>query len=130
MIALVISSLFVVSCKKPGGGDIPAPVAADNGTTTTWTPKGSEKPIVTTKDIKNGDVGVNYNIVPNDPACPGGTWTVTLNAPANAQYSLGYSATKGYVNFTPLTKGTYTITITHKCPCAADVVIVVTITVS
>ena len=131
MIALVISSLFVVSCKKPGIGDIPAP-PADNGTTTTWTPKGSEKPIVTSSDIKNGDVGVAYNIVPKVAVCGTcpGTWSLKVDAPVNAQYAAVYSAKNGSVAFTPLTAGTYTLTLTYKSACAPDLVIVIHITVS
>ncbi len=130
LIALVMLSLFTVSCEKPKKGDIPPP-PAPNGATTTWTPKGGAKPIINTSDIKNGDVGVMYSIVPDKPACVGGTWSLTIVGPPNAQYGAVQNTKKGGdVNFTPLTPGTYTLTLTYKCPCFPDLVIIVKITVS
>ena len=127
-IALVMLSVLTFSCGKPKKGDVPPP---ENGATTTWTPKDGQKPIVTKSDIKNGDVGVMYSIVPAKPVCVGGTWSLTIVAPPNAQYGAVQNTKKGGdVNFTPLTPGTYKLTLTYKCPCFPDVVIVVTITVS
>ena len=135
-IALVLFSMFAISCNKKGG--LPEnnnPVPADKGieNTTTWTPKGSNTPIVTKGDIKNGDVGVPYKLEPKlskDLEGCEGTWNVTVEGPANAQYAAPFSAKKGYVTFTPLTAGTYKIKLTYTCPCGTSIAITITITVS
>ena len=130
-LALVMLSLLTVSCGKPKKGEIPAP-PPENGAITTWTPKGSDKPKTTKSDIKYGDVGVSYAIIPNMPvcaACPG-TWSLVIVGPKNEQHVAVFSAKNGSVGFTPLTPGTYTLTLTYKCACAPDLVIVVTIVVA
>ena len=96
-IALVMLSLLTFSCGKPKKGDVPPP---ENGATTTWTPKGNQKPIVTKSDIKNGDVGIVYSIVPAKPACVGGIWSLSIDAPPNAHYGAFQNTKKGGdVNF-------------------------------
>jgi hypothetical protein len=128
-IAVAILSLFVVSCKK-ADVDEPAP-APSISATTTWTPKGSETPIVNNGDVKNGDIGVAYRIDPIvTDVCEGGTWSLTVDAPPNAQYAAPYSAKNGYVTFTPLTAGTYKLTLTYTSPCGIVISITITITVS
>ena len=131
--AVVILSLFAVSCKKADIALDNIPAANALETSVTWVPKGSTTPITTSGDIKNGDVGVPYKINPTlsgDFAKCGGTWSLTVDAPPNAQYAAPFSAAKGYVTFTPLTAGTYKLKLTYKCPCGTSISITITITVS
>ena len=130
-IALVMLIVSLISCKKDPVVPSPVVTVAPIEAPVTWTPKGSEKPIVTKADIKNGDVNVPYSIEPKvaNP-CVNGTWEVKLEAPAGSQYALVYSAKTGKASFTPLTKGTYKLTFIYKCPGSPDISITVTITAS
>ena len=131
-IALVMLSTSLISCKKDPVVPPPVVEVAMINTSTSWTPKGSETPIVNSGDIKNGDVNVQYYVTPTltGPVCASGTWEVTVEAPAGAQYALVYSAKTGKSTFTPLTKGTYKLKFTYKCPGCTDITITITITVS
>jgi hypothetical protein len=89
-----------------------------------------EKKMTGFKDVKNGDKGTIYRLDPELTNCDcGGTWTYTVNAPANAQYVSSINKF-GNVTLTPVTAGTYTVTITYTCPCGAVVTKSITITVS
>ena len=126
-------SASLISCKKDQvePAQAPVPVTSIN-ILTSWTPKGSETPIVNSGDIKNGDVNVAYNVTPTltGPVCASGTWVVTVEAPKDAQYVLTYSGKTGKATFTALTKGTYKLIFTYKCPGCTDITITITITVS
>lgn len=134
VLALSMLSLVFVSCKKDNPGDQPKDQApsATISTKTTWTPVGSEKPIVNNGDTKNGDVNVPYTIEPtiNGTVCGSGTWEVSIDGPKDAQYVMTYSAKTGKATFIPITKGTYKITFRYKCPGCTDITVTVTITVS
>ena len=125
-------SLTLVSCDKEKVVPAPAIVVAAIEAPVTWTPQGSSKPIVSSGEIKNGDVNVPYSIEPKvtNAPCANGTWEVKLEAPAGAQYAMVYSSKTGKTSFQPLTKGTYKITFIYKCPGCKDISVTVTITVS
>jgi len=131
-LALCMFSLSLVSCNKEAPIPGALPPVATISSSTSWTPKGSEKPIVSNGDINNGDVNVSYTTTPTlaGPVCASGTWEVTVEGPAGAQYAMTYSAKTGKATFVPLTKGTYKLTFRYKCPGCADITITITITVS
>lgn len=126
-LALVMLGLFTTSCEK---ADV-APAAADE-VKVTWTPENSSGPITTKGDIKDGEIMKDYTVEPKlaAPPCPGGTWSLTVEGPKNAQYVATYNAKTGKTNFHPLTKGTYKLIFTYKCPGCKEVTITITITVS
>jgi hypothetical protein len=89
-----------------------------------------EKKFTGFKDIKNGDKGTIYRLDPELTGCDcGGTWTYTIDAPANAQYVSSINKF-GNVTLTPVTAGTFKVTITYTCPCGAVISKTITITVS
>ena len=82
------------------------------------------------KDVKNGDKGAVYRLDPELTQCDcGGTWSYTIDAPANGQYASSINK-YGNVSFTPVTAGTFKITITYKCPCGAVISKTISITAS
>lgn len=133
-VALVTLSLFAVSCKKGIISlDSINQAISSIESSVSWIPKGSSTSITTSGDIKNGDVGVAYKINPKlagDIANCEGTWSLTVDGPPNAQYAAPFSAAKGYVTFTPLTPGSYKLTLTYNCHSGNSISITITITVS
>ncbi len=126
IIALVLLSFFAASCEKEKVNAVPIV----NETTTTWKPTWSAKPIVTKGEIKFGQVGVLYTIVPTfDPAKCCGLWELKTEAPKNVNVFAGIMPKTGIVTFTPTAPGTYKFTITSKCPDGSTTSISVSITV-
>lgn len=133
MIALALLGLFAVSCEKPKVAEAPAASNAPTmSATVTWTPSGSSTPRTVTGDVKYGDVGARYVIQPKitGNVCASGTWSATIEGPANAVYSSSTHSGTGETVFIPVTKGTYKITLRYSCPGCADISITITITVS
>ena len=131
-IALVILSLFAVSCEKPKRGDVPAPPKADMEATVTWTRTGSAKPETVPGDkVIYGEVGKAYLITPklNVTVCASGIWSITVEGPAGSSPGSSINEATGAAGVTLFTKGTYKIKITYKCPGCTEISITITIKV-
>ena len=125
-IAVVILSLFAVSCEKPKSDELPAP-KPDIEAPVTWDPKGSAK----SGETVYGPVGIAYRIIPkiNITVCESGKWSVTVVGPAGSAPGYSIDEGTGAVGVTPFTKGTYTVKITYKCPGCTEISITVIIKV-
>lgn len=128
-LALVMLSLFTVSCEK----EKPAPAAAPaDEVKVTWTPENSSAPITTTGDIKDGEALKDFTFEPKlaNPPCKNGTWHLKIEAPENQQYACVFSnmhTGKFIIRF--FSRGTYKVIFTYKCPDGSSVSVSVNVTV-
>ena len=125
-LALVILSLFTISCEK---ADV-TPAATDE-IKVTWTPENSSAPITTKGDISDGELWKDYVIEPTivTPPCPDGTWSIVVEPPAGKNFIATSLNKKGKTNFRPLGVGTFKIILTYKCPGCKGISLTVNITV-
>jgi hypothetical protein len=131
-IAFILLSIVATSCEKENPGaaaPVPAPVPMTLEATTTFTPKGSTKPIVTKGDVDEGEIDATYSIVPKLAACNcNGKWTYLIDKEKNTETFSIQNIHNGTVTFIPHKWGTYKVTITYTCPGGAAVSVTVSIT--
>jgi hypothetical protein len=124
-IALLLLSFMATSCNKETPAAAPAIEA-----TTTWTPKGSTKPVDVKGDVEEGEIDAVYAIAPKLAACNcNGKWTYSVDKQKNTEAGSTQHIHNGTVTFVPHTWGTYKITITYTCPGGPAVSVTVSITV-
>jgi hypothetical protein len=130
-IALVMLSLFTVSCEKPDAAAPPAPAPVTTEVKVTWTPEHSSAPITVKGDVTDGELWKDYVIEPTvtNAPCPDGTWSIVVEPPAGKQFIATSLNTKGKTNFRPLGVGAFKIILTYKCPGCKEIQIIVKITV-
>ena len=129
-LALAMLSLFTTSCKKEELAAPPATVVAD-AVMVTWTPENSSGPITTKGDVKDGEAGKDYVLVPAlaTPLCDNGTWSLKKDFPEGKEVAVsGTNLKTGKTVFRPISRGTYKFTFTYKCPDCKDTSISISIT--
>lgn len=129
--ALVLFSLFAVSCKKEK--PVPPP-AGSFAFKAACTPKGTNNTTLVNGDTVRVTVGTFARIEPILPdvwkKCKG-KWSHTIEgAWTSADYASGSDANTGVFNFTPHKKGTFKIKFTYTCPDGSSISATITIIVS
>ena len=131
-IALVILSLFVISCGKPKKGEVPAPPApkTDMEASVNWTLPGNTKSETGSADKTiYGPVGIAYLITPkiNIVTCTGGIWKIKfIEQPMGSSPGFSINEATGASGVTLFTKGTYKVKITYYCKDCIEISIIIT----
>jgi len=128
ILPLVFFSLAISSCTKDGELDLKGAPPPIKVTVTFETTSGVVVTVPNAETI-SGSSSMPYKIEFETLNDCYGTWSYSVDGPADAKYSAFFSGSNA-ITFMPTTKGTYKIAITNKCDCGVSATVTLTIIVS